>query len=356
MRFAVATVLVLVLTGVALWFVAYGPGNDLDDVQSYQPVESPVGEPLTVVVEPGSVTEAIANSLQSAGAIASATQFRVLVALLGYDQLLQSGEYEFDRGTPELDAVYRMRRGLVSTKSVTVVEGWRLEEIADALEAQGIQRNDFIAAARRGDYEFAFLEDLGIGQKLEGYLFPATYTIRRRDTARDIVQQMLQAFADNVPVAVREQGEALGLTLHEVVTLASIIEREAVVADERPVMAQVFLRRLRLGIALEADPTVQYALPNEPENVAEFGYWKQVLTAEDLEIDSPYNTYLETGLPPGPIASPRLDSINAVVNPAGTNYLFFVAKEDGSHAFATTLQEHLENIELFGGGDETTTP
>lgn len=352
MRFAVAIVLVLVLTGVAVWLVASGPGNDLDDVAGYQPVESPDGEPVTVVVEPGAGTEDIANNLEAAGAIASATQFRVLVALLGYDQLLQTGEYEFPRGTSELDAVYRMRRGLVSTKSVTVVEGWRIEEIADAVVAQGIPRNDFIVASRRGDYEFAFLEPLGVGQRLEGYLFPATYTIRRTDKARDIVQQMLQAFADNVPVAVQEQGEELGLTLHEVVTLASIIEREAVIAEERPVMAQVFLRRLRLGMPLEADPTVQYAVASEAENASAYEYWEE-LTADDLEIGSPYNTYVETGLPPGPISSPRLDSINAVVNPAGTNYLYFFAKEDGSHAFAETLQEHIENIELFSVDDET---
>jgi UPF0755 protein len=140
------------------------------------------------------------------------------------------------------------------------------------------------------------------------------------------------------------------MTLHEVLTLASIIEREAVVPEERPVMAQVFLSRLELGMPLEADPTVQYALANERENVAEYGYWKQGLTAEDYEIMSPYNTYVEPGLPPAPISNPRLDSINAVLDPAGTNYLYFVAKEDGSHAFAETLDEHLQNIELFGGG------
>jgi UPF0755 protein len=353
MRFAVAIALVVVFGVVAVWFVAFGPGNDVDDVASYQPVESPGGEPVTVVVDPGAGPETIANSLQSSGAIESATQFRVLVALLGYDQLLQTGEYEFERGTSELDAVYRMRRGLVSTKSVTVVEGWRIEEIAEAVAAQGIQRNDFIAAARRSDYEFPFLEELGIGQKLEGYLFPATYTIRRRDTARDLVQQMLQAFSDNVAATVQQQAEEQGLTLHEVVTLASIIEREAVVAEERRIMAQVFLSRLEQGMTLDADPTVQYALANDPEYEPEDGYWPE-LALEDLEVPSPYNTYIEAGLPPGPIASPRLDSINAVLNPADTNYLYFVAKEDGSHAFAETLDEHLENIESFGssGGAE----
>ena len=118
-------------------------------------------------------------------------------------------------------------------------------------------------------------------------------------------------------------------------------------------MAQVFLRRLRLGIELGADPTVQYAVAQDSVSVAEFGYWKRELTAEDLEIDSPYNTRIVSGLPPGPICSPGLDSINAVVNPASTNYLYFVAKPDGSHAFAETFQEHLENIELYGGDSES---
>jgi len=165
------------------------------------------------------------------------------------------------------------------------------------------------------------------------------------------VQKMLQAFADSLPGTLEQQATDLGLTLHEVVTIASIIEREAVLPEERPVMAQVFLRRLRLGIPLEADPTVQFALANDPDSVAEFGYWKQGLTTDDLEVASPYNTYIETGIPPGAICSPRLDSLNAVVNPADTNYLYFVAKPDGSHAFAETFQEHLDNIEAFGGGE-----
>jgi len=351
MKFASAVALALGLIVAAAWFVAAGPGNDIDDVEGYRPVESPADEPVTVVVESGEGSDSIADELKKTGAIDSATQFRVLVAFLGYGPLLQAGEYEFTRNTPELDAVYRIRRGLVSTKSVTVVEGWRLEEIADAVAEQGIPRNDFIAAARRLDYDFPFLEDLRTGERLDGYLFPATYTIRRRDTARDVVQRMLQTFADNVPATIEQQASELGLSLHETVTIASIIEREAVLPEERPVMAQVFLRRLRLGIPLEADPTVQFALANDTDSVAEFGYWKHGLTTDDLEVASPYNTYVEGGMPPGPICSPRLDSMNAVVNPADTNYLYFVAKPDGSHAFAETFEEHLQNIELFSGSE-----
>jgi UPF0755 protein len=349
MRFVAATALALVCTAAAAWLVVAGPANDVDDVGVYHAVASPDGEPVTVTVEAGASTEQIADSLKARGVISSAAQFRVLVAFLGYDRLLQSGEYEFVRDTPELNAVYRIRNGIVSSKSVTVVEGSRLEEIADAVAAQGIDRTEFLASARRGDYQFSFLEELRASQRLDGYLFPAKYPIRKRDSGRDIVQRMLQAFADNVPDSVEQKAASEGLTLHEVVTLASIIEREAVVPEERPIMAQVFLKRLSLAVPLEADPTVQYAVASEPASLSRYGYWKKELTQEDLDIDSPYNTRVETGLPPGPICSPGLDSINAVVNPAPTNYQFFVAKPDGSHAFAETFQEHLENVQRYGG-------
>ena len=349
MRSVAAGALVLLCLALATWLVLAGPANDVDDVAAYHAAASPEGDPVTVTIDAGASTEEIAASLKARGVIGSAAQFRVLVSFLGYDRLLQSGEYEFARETPELDAVYRIRSGIVSSKSVTVVEGSRLEEIADAVARQGIDRTEFLAAARRGEYQFSFLENLKVNERLDGYLFPAKYPIRNRDTGRDVVQRMLQAFADNVPASVEEQASAEGLTLHEVVTLASIIEREAMVPEERPIMAQVFLKRLRLGIALEADPTVQYALASDPANVSEFGYWKKELTREDLDIDSPYNTRIESGLPPGPICSPGLDSIKAVLNPANTNFQFFVAKPDGSHAFAETFQEHLENIQRYGG-------
>jgi UPF0755 protein len=141
--------------------------------------------------------------------------------------------------------------------------------------------------------------------------------------------------------------QANGLTLHEAVTLASIVEREAVQPDERPLIAGVFLNRLRLGMPLGADPTVQYALADDPQSVERFGFWKQGLTLEDLEVESPYNTYVNGGLPPGPIANPGLDSLEAVAYPAETSYLYFVAREDGSHVFAETLEEHLRNVEQY---------
>ena len=161
---------------------------------------------------------------------------------------------------------------------------------------------------------------------------------------------MLRAFQDNV--AGRLSLETQSLSLFEVVTLAAIVEREAVVAEERPLIAGVFLNRLRLGIPLQADPTVQFALTTVPGNVEQYGYWKQGITLDDLAFDSPYNTYVYAGLPPGPIANPGLSSIEAVIRPATTEFLFFVAKGDGSgeHVFAETLEEHLQNVAREQGG------
>ncbi len=346
---AVGTAVLLMV--LAAWLVIGSPGS-VDDVGSYEPQPSP-GAAISVTIEPGEGPSAIAEKLESAGVIESGTRFRVLVQLMGFDRLLQAGTYDLQEGMPALEVLYRLRNGLVTTRFVTVVEGWQLSEIADAAAAQGIDRDDFAAAARSHEYDYSFVAGIPNGEPLQGYLYPATYPLRAGDDAGTIVEQMLAAFEANVPEDVAAQAEAVGLTLHEVVTLASIIEREAVVPEEKPIMAQVFLRRLRIGFRLEADPTVQFALAEAGVNTEPDTYWKTALTTDDLAFDSPYNTYVYFGLPPGPISSPAADSIAAVVNPAETNYLYFVAKPDGSHAFAATLSEHNANIELYlnGGGE-----
>lgn len=342
-----AALLFTMLMGAGTGFIVAGSPGAVQDVASPRAVPSP-GAPVLVSVEPGEGPREIGEKLEEAGVIRSATQFEVLVALMGYDRILQAGEYDLRVNMPTLDVIYRMRRGIMTTRSVTVVEGWRIEQIADAVAQEGIPREEFIAAASRTDYDFEFLDELDEDDTLEGYLYPATYPVRAGDTAEELVLRMLETFDQTVPQGVREASVNVGLTFHQVVTLASIIEREAVIPQERPIMAQVFLTRLALGIPLEADPTVQYALTLEdPSSVEEFGYWKPELTAADLEVFSPYNTYQRAGLPPGPIASPRLDSIIAVVQPADTEYLYFVARPDGSHAFAETFEEHLENVEMY---------
>ncbi|MDO8611200.1 MAG: endolytic transglycosylase MltG [Dehalococcoidia bacterium] len=352
MRFlpVLAAVLALGMTAATAWTILGSP--DLVDEVPPTPVPTPSAtapQPVSVSVKQGEGVIQIGDALEDAGVIDSASQFRVLVALLGYDRMLQAGDYEFEPNMPALQVVYRMRRGIVSPNFVTVIEGWRLEEIADALDDEGIvSREEFLKAAVAGNFdEFDFLRRLGPQTPLEGYLLPATYFYRRSDTAEDVIQQMLEAMDKGFTKELRSEALDAGLTMHGVLTLASIIEREAQVAAERPIMAQVFLKRLRLGIALEADPTVQYAVAEDPASVEEFGYWKTELTNEDLGVDSLYNTYRYGGLPPGPISAPRMDSILAVIHPADTNYLYFVAKPDGSHAFAETFEEHQRNIEEF---------
>ncbi|MDP2674039.1 MAG: endolytic transglycosylase MltG [Dehalococcoidia bacterium] len=344
-----AAILTMAMTAATAWVVLGSP--DLVDEVPPTPASTPSATapgPVSVSVKQGQGVIEIGDALEDAGVIDSAIQFRVLVALLGYERMLQAGDYELEPNMPVLQVVYRMRRGIISPSFVTLIEGWRLEQIADALDEQGIiSREEFLKAAVADNFDFDFLNPLGPQTSLEGYLLPATYFYRRSDTAEDVIQQMLEAMDEGFTKELRSEALDAGLTMRGVLTLASIIEREAKVPEERPIMAQVFLKRLRLGIALEADPTVQYAVAEDAASVEEFGYWKTELTKDDLGVDSPYNTYRYGGLPPGPISAPRLDSILAVIHPADTNYLYFVAKPDGSHSFAETFEEHQRNIEEF---------
>ncbi len=346
-----AMLVAVLLAVVAAWLVIGDPGS-VDDVGLYEPQPTPGGA-IAVAIEPGEGPSEIAEKLENAGVIESGTRFRVLVQLMGFDRLLQAGTYDLQADMPVLDVLYRLRNGVVTTRFVTVVEGWQLAEIADAVTAHGVDRDGFLDAAGSHDYDYPFVGQVPDGESLQGYLYPATYPLRTGDDGETIVDAMLAAFGTNVPDDVATQADAVGLTLHEVVTLASIIEREAVVPEEKPIMAQVFLRRLRIGLRLEADPTVQFALAEAGANTEPDTYWKAALTTDDLAFDSPYNTYVYFGLPPGPISSPAADSIAAVLNPAETNYLYFVAKPDGSHAFAATFAEHSANVELYlnGGGE-----
>lgn len=347
--FAAGSVTAMLMTAAAVFVIVESPGR-IDEVSPYVARSPAPGTPVSVTVEAGQGPAEIGKLLEERSIIPSVEQFQVLVALMGYDHLLQAGDYEFDSGTPALQVIYRMRRGVLASRYVTVVEGWRLEEIADAVAAQGVDREQFLAAAESHDYDFDFVQRLPFGQPLEGFLYPATYPIRSTDKPGDIVRRMLQAFQDNVPATVRDKAANLGLSLYNAVTLASIIQREATLPQERPIMAQVFLRRFRLGMPFQADPTVQYAVGSDTASARQYGYWNQSLTAADLQTDSLYNTYLYYGLPPGPISNPAADTILAVVQPSDTDYLYFVAKPDGSHAFAKTLEEHEANVELYGGG------
>jgi UPF0755 protein len=344
---AVVAAFVVALTVGVAWFVMSTAGAIFsgDAVPPVPPIATG-GPPIIVTVKQGESAKAIGAELERQGVIRSSRLFEIMVGLRGVQNSLEAGDYEFDAGTPVVEVVDRIATGKTASSEVVIPEGRRAEEVGGILEAAGVITKDaFLAALVKSRYDEPFLQQVSAGS-LEGFVFPAKYEFRRGATAAEVVDTLLLGFQTNIADKIQLEGQEL--TLEQVVTLASVVEREAQTPSERPIIASVFLNRLRAGIRLQADPTVQYAVANSnPVSVQQYTYWKKELTVDDLKLDSPYNTYLNAGLPPGPIASPGLASIQAVVRPANTNYLFFVAKGDGTHAFAETLEEHLRNVEKY---------
>ncbi len=303
--------------------------------------------PVAVEVVPGADASAIATLLLSRGVLTETGRFRALLDYTGTGAQLRSGRYEFTTNTPAAEVIRKMRLGLTREVVLVVPEGLRVEEIGELVVGLRVATAEEWEEALAEPRLEPLLRSRPEGADLTGYLFPATYQLSEDTTAESLVEAMVEAFASAVSPAVRSQVEASGMTLHEVVTLASIIEREALLADERPIIASVFLNRLEAGIALYADPTVQFAITEGLDERPADGWWKRELTVDDLAFDSSYNTYIVAGLPPGPIANPGRGAILAVLRPAGTDYLYFVAKGDGSHAFAETLAEHEANVERY---------
>ncbi|MFN8556213.1 MAG: endolytic transglycosylase MltG [Dehalococcoidia bacterium] len=348
-RGLVATVLVA-LIGAAAWFGLQRVPAVIASAEEV-PGRGPSAtseESVVIRVPSGADGSAIARQMRQAGVISDAGLFRTLAALRGVQNQLAAGEYEFTRGTPVSEAIERVRIGVTDPAVVlTLPEGWRLEQMARLVEQRGLGSAEAFREAVAAERSESFLQSRPAGASLEGYLFPDTYFFSKKATARDVVARMLKTFDERYNADLRAAAAAHGLSVHEAVTLASIVEREAQVADERPVIAAVFINRLKAGMPLQADPTVQYAVAADPASVAQHGWWKRDLTVDDLKIQSPYSTYAQRGLPPGPIASPGLAALRAVSYPAPVKYLFFVARGDGSHAFAETLDEHNRNVQRF---------
>ncbi len=343
---ALAVLGLAALIGVGVWLLSATPGTLVnEEPPRLGPTRQPGAETVVVHVDQGDSADEIGRTLERAGVIESARLFRVLASLMGVGDDLVAGDYEFERGETALSAVRRISQGITSPLVVTIPEGLRAEEVGDLLERRDVVSAQEFRRALGESYTASFLRELPAGVGLEGFLFPATYGFSRDENAHDVVQQLIGAFDERYRERILpELAGAPGRSLFEVVILASIVEREAQVASERPIIASVFLNRLSLGLPLQADPTVQYAVGSDPASAEQFGYWKRELSLADLAVASPYNTYQNVGLPPGPIASPGLDSILAALKPADTNYLFFVARPDGSHAFAETLGEHQRNV------------
>ena len=306
--------------------------------------------PIYLVVESGDAAADIGTRLEAAEIIDSSASFERLAKIIGAESRLVAGEYEFLEGTSVLDALTRVRDGLTAARIVTLREGLRIEEIAEVLEERGVvTANDFLAAANAisatgSSVDADLLASRPTSSTLEGYLYPATYSFSRSIDATQLVLMLIEALSTRLTPELRAEAQAHGLTVHQVLTLASIVEREAVLPEERALIASVYLNRIAQAMPLQADPTVQYALTQRPGSVQEFGYWKRSLTLDDLQFASTYNTYVQGGLPPGPIANPGIESVLAVIRPAQTNFLFFVATGEGGHVFAETFEEHLRNV------------
>jgi UPF0755 protein len=285
-----------------------------------------------LLLRPGYSTRHIAEELESAGIIRSARAF-LLWHYAARPRSLKAGEYMFDQPIDALAVHRRLVRGDIYFHTVVIPEGYNMFDVAQAVEAAGLlPARDFLQAARA---DVSLISDLDAqAQSLEGYLFPDTYQFTRTQSVQDMIAVMVHRF--------RRQAEALGLksNVHQVVTMASIVEKETGAGAERPIVASVYYNRLQRRIALDADPSVIYA-----ELLA--GRYQGALHHEDMQFNSPYNTYRYPGLPPGPIANPGAASLQASLHPAATSFLYFVSDGNGRHRFATTLDEHNRNVAMY---------
>jgi len=301
--------------------------------------------PVVFSVRPGATAAEVGEDLQRAGLIRSATTFRVLAGVNNAGTHLQVGEYELRRDMSVSDVLQVLASGrTVRNGLVTVPEGWRAEEIAQHLEAQGVTTASAFVEAVRSPSLVAELAPGGNPNALEGYLFPDSYDFGRDPTPQKVVRTMVGQFERRVSPGILAQAKENGLSYQGLITLASIIEREAVAPEDRAKIATVFHNRLDRGMPLQADPTTQYALVPFGTLTPGLSYWKRELTQVDLRAESPYNTYRSSGLPPGPICNPGLASIEAAANPVPGPWLYFVARGDGTHLFAQTLDEHNRNV------------
>lgn len=291
-----------------------------------------------VTIEQGSSVAAMGRRLAEAGVVRDVRAFQLAARVKGAERRLQAGEYRFDRAATAFQVVDRIARGDVFVRAITFPEGRTAAEMAAIFEERGFgAAAAFRAAARETSLVRAFDPS---ASDLEGYLFPSTYRLARSATARALVGLMVQSFESSFDAGLRAAAAARGFTVREAVTMASLVEEEAQKPEERPLISAVYHNRLKIGMGLQCDATVIYALQRA-------GRWNGNITRADLAMDSPYNTYRYRGLPPGPIANPGRASLEAAVTPADVPYLYYVSRNDGSHAFATTLDEHNRNVQEY---------
>jgi UPF0755 protein len=288
-----------------------------------------------VLVPKGIRLPRVVGILREGGVLPHPMAFRALVLLTDSGRRLHYGEYAFPTPPSAFEVWRRLTRGDVIKYEVTVPPGTNLYDVAKLLEGKKLATAEaFLATAASP----AVLRRLEIpGESAEGYLFPDRYLFVKPVTPEEILEVMVRQFRRKVPPDVEKRAEEAGLSLHQVVTIASIIEKETGVEEEKPIVSAVIQRRLALGMPLQMDPTVIYGVKR----------FDGTVTRKDLQTVGPYNTYMNRGLPPGPIANPGLASLGAALNPSKTEYLYFVSKKDGSHTFSRTLPEHNRAVEQY---------
>jgi UPF0755 protein len=305
-----------------------------------EPLNS-LGVKQPFVIQQDESVNSIVNNLEVMGFIKDAESFRAYLIYSGLDTSIQAGEYQLSAAMSAVEIARELQDATSEEVTFVVIPGWRMEEIAASLSTSGlsITLDDFFSAVNNPPRGFDFLSGANAA---EGFLFPDIYIFSRQITAEELVNELVRHFSLRYTRDMQLGFENQGLTVYQAVTLASIIEKEAVQKEEAPLIASVYLNRLNIGMKLEADPTVQYSIGY---NAIQNTWWTNPLSIVNLEFNSPFNTYVYTGLPPAPIANPGLDALNAVAFPAETPYYFFRAKCDdsGFHSFGQNFEELVAN-------------
>jgi UPF0755 protein len=340
-RWGMKKIVALVFSFMLLFVAGCGIGAYFYIQDQLKAVE-PTGKEVKVTIPSGSSAEKIGYILEDSGLIRNAQMFKWYVRLQKDGNHFQAGKYSIQSGSSMDEIIAMLKNGEVVRDNVkfTIPEGWNVVQIAERLSANGLVDKDlFLKEINEGQFDYEWMNDLpereDVPYRLEGFLFPETYEIEKNSTEHEIINKMLAQFDKEWKPEWREDLKQKGISTYNAIVLASIVEREVVADKERPIVAGIFYNRINDGWLLQSCATVQFVLGKQRDHI----------TYEDLEVKSPYNTYLNEGLPPGPIANPGRTSLEAVVFPEKTDYFFFVTKKDGSqeHLFAKTYNEHKKN-------------
>jgi len=285
-------------------------------------------ESVQIDIPKGASLLSISNSLKNQHILTNEKTFLMAVKLLGHETNFPAGKFTLLEPKTNLSIIKQLVTGKSILKKVTLLEGWTMKKIAGVLESElGFNKMDILSICKNQ----IFIKNQGIPSKtLEGFLFPETYFFQESDSPEEILSQLTKEYKNNVPEELKNRADSLGFSELEMITLASIIEGEAIYNSERSTISAVYHNRLKLGMKLQADPTIQYIIKDSPRR----------LLNKDLKIDSPYNTYLHNGLPPAPVNNPGKASILAALFPEENEFLYFVARGDGYHTFSKTQEEH----------------